>query len=145
MKQTSTASRLIFVRPPSTTILALAPASLSCHPSDEPFPLLRDVGIINTASAPSEARKEQPPLPFPKGCGRVVLLDDDPGREDEEGEPMKWEASLVSYETRATTFVVVRFRYPPSLSPSLTPPILHQDETTPRSNEDQRMRGGVSR
>ena len=41
------------------------------HPVASPSPLLRDVGSTSIAAAPSQARMQaQPPLPFPKGCGR---------------------------------------------------------------------------
>jgi hypothetical protein len=40
-----------------------------------PSPPLRDVGSINAVTAPSQARKlPQPPLPFPKGCGRLTVV-----------------------------------------------------------------------
>jgi len=52
-----------------TTNLALDAANLAYHPGDEPLPSMRDVGFVNTASAPSQARMS--PLPFPKGCGRL--------------------------------------------------------------------------
>ena len=79
MKQTSTASRLIFAhsllppQPPSSPLpLPLPPPASRVNPETNPSPLLRDVGSFNTPSAPSQARLQPNlPLPFPKGCGRV--------------------------------------------------------------------------
>ena len=76
----STPSRLIFAHPPSffhhhlRPLHHKLPATTLKNPRASPSPLLRDVGSLNNASAPSEARLQpQPPLPFPKGCGRLGL------------------------------------------------------------------------
>jgi len=58
------------------------------------------------------------PLPSVEGCGLLQhglssLRTEELGREKDEGGTMKWEAQL-SYETQATTFVVVHFRQPSS-------------------------------
>jgi hypothetical protein len=73
----STPSRLIF---PSSLIFHhhlgpphhKSPATTPNNPTVSPSPLLRDVGSLTNATAPSEARMQpQPPLPFSKGCGRL--------------------------------------------------------------------------
>ena len=79
-----------------------------------PSPLLRDVGSTTNVSAPSQARMQpQPPLPFPKGCGRLSLTRRRirGGRKTRKG-PMKWGARVLGYETQTTTVVVVCFRHP---------------------------------
>jgi hypothetical protein len=76
----STPSRLMFthslssfhhhLRPPHHTSPPISPN----NPATSPSPLVRDVGSIKTAAAPSQARtKPPPPLPFPKGCGRFTV------------------------------------------------------------------------
>ena len=74
----STPSRLIFDHSLSSFHHHLgpphhkSPATTPNNPTASPSPLLRDVGSPTNATAPSEARMQpQPPLPFPKGCGRL--------------------------------------------------------------------------
>src|SRR3977135_1924410 len=52
------------------------------------------------------------PSPFPRDVGGLASLDGGSGEGGRRGEPMRWETPVVSHETRATTFVVARFRYP---------------------------------
>jgi len=79
LKQTSTASRLIFAHsllppPPPPSPSPSTPPTSHVNTATIPSPLMRDVGSFNTPSAPSQARLQPNlPLPFPKGCGRVSL------------------------------------------------------------------------
>jgi hypothetical protein len=74
---------------PSTTFTrALTTSNVAGDPVTSPSPLLRDVGSVNIAPAPSQARMLlQPPLPFPKGCGQLGLAQ----WWNQEGK--KWEAA----------------------------------------------------
>jgi len=59
--------------PPPLPSLSPPPTS-SVDPAASPSPQLRDVGFKNAATVPSQARMNpQPPLPFPKGCGQLML------------------------------------------------------------------------
>jgi len=158
-KQTSTASRLIFVRS------LLPPAPLLQHHSrprvqprlstgNEPLPsvegcgLPQDLGSLRSEDATATA----PPLS--KGMWAAYACStEEPGREKHEGGPMKWEAQVVSYETRATTFVVVRFRHesPHSRTDASNPATRtkrHPETTaTPRHHDDghrQRRKGSMN-
>ena len=58
----------------TTSALALSTQSSNLDSAASLSPPLRDVGSIHIASVPSQARMlSQPPLPFPKGCGRHSL------------------------------------------------------------------------
>jgi len=53
--------------------LALDAANLAYQPGDEPLPSTRDVGSVDSASAPSKARMQpHPPLPFQRDVGGLV-------------------------------------------------------------------------
>ena len=59
-------------------LLALAsptrPQPSATPPGHEPLPSIEGCGLINNALVPSEARTQpQPPLPFSKGCGRLIV------------------------------------------------------------------------
>jgi len=102
--------------------LALSPQTSNINSAASPFPPLRDVGSINIALVPSQARiQSQPPLPFPKGCGRVSLARRRirGGRKMQETHEVG--AQVVSSEIQAMTFVVVRFRYLSSYPLTLPP------------------------
>ena len=102
------------LQPPPPSLAPTPPPTSSGDPVTSPSPLLRDVGSVNIITAPSQARVlPQPPLPFPKGCGRLKLTRRRirRGRKTREG-PMKWGARVMGYEIRATTIVVVCFRHP---------------------------------
>ena len=59
--------------PPPLPSLSPPPTS-SVDPAASPSPPLRDVGFKNAATVPSQARMNpHPPLPFPKGCGQLML------------------------------------------------------------------------
>ena len=81
--------------PASTTFARVHTASIvAWRPRHGPSPLLRDVSSVNIAPALSQARMlPQPPLPFPKGCGRLILARwrNRRGRMMRGG-PIKWEA-----------------------------------------------------
>jgi len=95
--------------------IALDAANLAYQPGDEPLPSMRDVGSVDGASAPSQARMQPHlPLPFQRDVGGLVSLEGGSGEGGRRGGRIKWNAPVVSYETRATTFVVVRFRHPSS-------------------------------
>jgi len=101
--------------PPPPPLASSSPPTSPGDPVTSPSPLLRDVGSVNIAPAPSQARMlPQPPLPFLKGCGQLSLA----RRRTRGGKKTKeWEAPLVSYKIRAMTFVVVRFRDPSPYPP----------------------------
>jgi hypothetical protein len=104
-------SRLIFthslssfhhhLRPPHHNSPTTTPNNLAASPS----PPLRDVGPTSHPTAPSQARMQsQPPLPFSKGCGRLIIARRRSGGwKNMRGNPgsasRKW----------AMTFVVARF------------------------------------
>jgi len=95
--------------------LALDAANLAYQPRDEPLPSIRDVGSVDSTSAPSQARMQPHlPLPFQRDVGGLVSLEGGSGEGGRRGGCIKWNAPVVSYETRATTFVMVRFRHPSS-------------------------------
>jgi hypothetical protein len=77
----STTSRLIcahslssfhhHLRPP----YHISPPTTPNHLATSPTPLLRDVGSANDIPTTSQAKTQpQPPLPFPKGCGRLIVV-----------------------------------------------------------------------
>jgi len=108
--------------PPPPPLASSSPPTSPGDPITSPSPLLRDVGSLNIAPAPSQARMlPQPPLPFLKGCGRLSLAR---WRIRGGKKTKEWEAPLVSYKIRAMTFVVVRFRdpspYPPTDASTLS-------------------------
>jgi hypothetical protein len=93
-----------------------------------PSPLLRDVGSVNVAPAPSQASLLlQLPLPFPKGCGQLGLAQWKRRRQG--GHLWSGMPNMVSYEPQATMFVVVcfpplSFFHPLNLpNPEATPPL----------------------
>ena len=81
LKRTSTASQLIFVRsllllhhlstPPSPSPSSTTPVQLA----DEPLPSIEGCGLdFHQLDSLTSEDTAQPPLPFPKGCGRLSLV-----------------------------------------------------------------------
>jgi hypothetical protein len=102
---------------PSTTFArALTASNVAGDPVTSPSPLLRDVGSVNIAPAPSQARLLLlPPLPFPKGCGRLGLTQwwNREGRKTRRG-PMKWDAQHGELRTtNHDVFAPLSFFHPP--------------------------------
>jgi len=84
--------------PPHHKSPVTTPNNLTVSPSL----LLRDVGSPTNATAPSEARMQpQPPLPFPKGCGRLIFAwCRNWGGRKTRGGPRKWEAQVVRHQNK---------------------------------------------
>ena len=101
------------------------------HPVASPSPLLRDVGSTSIAAAPSQARMQvQPPLPFPKGCGRFSFAPRGirGGRKTSEGDPWSGRPQwwVTKYEPRHLSWFVFAIRLP---IPHWRLLPCHQDET----------------
>jgi len=69
------------------------------QPGYKPLPSSEGCGLNLDSSAPSEARMQPLPLPFPKGCGPVFsYLTGGFGEEIRKGGPWKWVAQEVCHE-----------------------------------------------
>jgi hypothetical protein len=117
LKLTSTTSQPIFVRPLSFFHHHLhshhrhSPTTTPEHTATSPSPLLRDVGSTTNAPGCAERTAAAAAPPLSKGMWAAQYRStEELGMDKHEGGPIEWEAPVVSYETRATTFVVARFR-----------------------------------
>ena len=95
-----------------TLALALEASNVTQIHAITLFPLLRDVGSVNTALAPHKwGCNASHPSPFQRDVGRLVLLEGGSGQGGRQGASMNWDAPLAHYEVWTTTFVMVHFHY----------------------------------
>jgi hypothetical protein len=130
----STPSRLSFVHsppippPPHSSLPPIPPSTTLNRPSMSPSPLLRDVG--SNSNATTHLRSEDdphPPLPFPKGCGRLILARRrNLGRWKHEGGPRVWEAHAVCPNNEPRFSLWFIFFFPRSSNPA--------DSSVPNAN-----------